>query len=243
MFLMIGTILNGAAILVGGTVGLTTTKQISQANQGLLKVLLGALTVYVGLSMTWSALGGGFLKILKQLLIVVLALSLGNMAGRLLRLQSLLNRLGQYAREKFTQAPNDPANRFSEGFLTCTVLFCVGPMAILGSIEDGLFGRYRTLAIKSVMDGLATMAFARAFGWGVLLSAIPVVAYQGSITMLAYALEPILRRPELLNSISATGGLLVFCVALIIFELKKIALADYLPSLVFAPILARFLGW
>jgi uncharacterized protein len=234
---MIGTILNAAAILTGGMVGLTTTRQISPANQGLIKIGLGALTVWAGLSMTWSGLNGGILNILKQLVIVVLALSLGRITGRLLRLQQGLNRLGQYAKEKFSNTAKTDANRLSEGFLTCTVLFCVGPMAILGSLEDGLFGKYKTLAIKSAMDGLATMAFAKTFGWGVLLSVIPVVAYQGSLTLLANALGPLLRHPDLLNSLSATGGLLVFCISLIILDLKKIELADYLPSLAFAPLI------
>jgi len=105
------------------------------------------------------------------------------------------------------------------------------------NIVTGLLGNYRTLALKSVMDGLATVAFAKVFGWGVLLSVIPVVAYQGTITLLAKLLEPYLRNPALLDSINATGGMLVFCIALIILELKKIELADYLPSLAFAPLI------
>jgi uncharacterized membrane protein YqgA involved in biofilm formation len=234
---MIGTILNAAAILTGGIIGLTTTKQISPANQGLIKIALGALTVWAGLSMTWSGLNGGFLNALKQLVIVVLALSLGRITGRLLHLQHGLNRLGRYAKEKFSNADKTDPNRLSEGFLTCTVLFCVGPMAILGSLEDGLFGKYKTLAIKSAMDGLATMAFAKTFGWSVVLAVIPVVAYQGSLTLLAHSLEPLMRSPDLLNSVSATGGLLVFCIALIILDIKKIELADYLPSLAFAPLI------
>jgi uncharacterized membrane protein YqgA involved in biofilm formation len=224
-------------VLAGGTVGLATTKQLSAAHQGLLKIALGAFTVYVGVSMTWSGLGGSFLKIAKQLVIVTLALSLGRITGRLLRLQSSLNRLGQYAKEKFAQVPQESNNRLSEGFLTCTILFCVAPLAIFGSIEDGLLGNQRTLAIKSVMDGLATMAFARVFGWSVLLSAIPLVAYQGSITMLASWLETFLRQPELLNSVRLALGLLIFSVSLVILELKKVELADYVPSLVYAPLI------
>jgi len=234
---MTGTILNAAAILIGGVAGLTTTKQMTSANQGLLKGILGVLIVYVGLSMTWESLNGGFFHGVKQLVIVILALILGRIAGQTLRLQKSLNRLGQIAKQKFSNATPDSANRVSEGFITCTLLFCVGPMAILGSVQDGLLGNYRTLALKSVMDGLATAAFAKVFGWGVLLSVIPVVAYQGTITLLAKLLEPYLRNPALLDSINATGGMLVFCIALIILELKKIELADYLPSLAFAPLI------
>ena len=92
-------------------------------------------------------------------LIVILALTLGRITGRLLRLQKGLNRLGQYARERFAQKGSESAQRWSEGFVTCTILFCVGPMAILGALQDGLSGRWQTLGAKAIMDGLATMAF------------------------------------------------------------------------------------
>lgn len=234
---MTGTILNGAAILIGGVAGLTVSKQLSLPRQKALKVFLGAFTVYAGLSMTWSALNGPFFQICKQFIIVLLALMLGKLTGQLLRLQRALNHLGKYAKQRFSQTtPNSP-HRMSEGFITCTLLFCVGPMAILGSVQDGLTGNFKTLAIKSVMDGLATMAFVTTFGWGVILSVVPVVAYQGTITLAARSLSPFLQNQALLDSVNATGGFLVFCIALIILELKKIELADYLPSLVLAPLL------
>jgi uncharacterized membrane protein YqgA involved in biofilm formation len=234
---MTGTILNAAGILIGGILGLTLTKQLSPAAQFAIKGLLGVLTVYVGLKLTLTSLGGGLGLVMKQLTIVLLALIMGRVTGRLLHLQKLLNRLGQYAKQKFTGAtPNNP-QRFSEGFITCTLLFCVGPISILGAIQDGLEGRWQTLGIKALMDGLATMAFVTTFGWGAMLSVIPVVAYQGTLSLLAGSLAGFLRNQSLLDSVNATGGLLVFCIALIILELKKIELADYLPSLVFAPLL------
>jgi uncharacterized membrane protein YqgA involved in biofilm formation len=143
------------------------------------------------------------------------------------------------AKEKFAAAKAGPNSRTGEGFVTCAVLFCVGPMAILGALQDGLLGSIRTLAIKSALDGLATMAFSKVFGWGVLLAAVPVFTYQGTITLVANLVEPYFRAPGLLESISLTGGLLVFSISLIILELKKVALADYLPSLVLAPLLTR----
>ena len=234
---MTGTILNGAAILIGGVVGLTVSKQLSITHQKALKVFLGAFTVWVGLSTTWSALNGSFFQISKQFTIVVLALMLGKLAGRFLRLQQSLNHLGQYAKQRFARATPNSSHRVSEGFITCTLLFCVGPMAILGSVQDGLTGNFKTLAIKSMMDGLATMAFVTTFGWGVILSVVPVVAYQGTITLAAQSLSPVLQNQALLDSVNATGGMLVFCIALIILELKRIELADYLPSLVVAPVL------
>ncbi len=239
--LVIGTLINAGAILVGGIIGLTVTKDLSAARQVLLKNILGIFTVWVGLSMSWKSLNGGFGHILKQLLIVILALTVGRIVGQLLRIQKSLNRIGQLAKEKFAQA-GPSSHRIADGFVTCTLLFCVGPMAILGALQDGLYRDAHTLIIKACMDGLATIAFAKAFGWGVMLSAIPVLAYQGSITLLAQVLEPVLRTQALLDSLGATGGLLIFCVALVVLGLKKIDLADYLPSLVMAPLLTWWWG-
>ena len=232
-----GTILNAAGILLGGVIGLTVTRQLSPARQFALKGILGLLVIYVGLKTTLTSLGGGLWPITKQLLIVVLALTLGRLTGKLLRLQSLSNRLGQYAKQKIAAAGGADAHRFSEGFITCTLLFCVGPMAILGAVQDGLTGQWQTLGIKAVMDGLATMAFVATFGWGAMMAVVPVVVYQGTLTLGTRILEPFLQQHDLVNSLNATGGLLVFCIALVILELKKVELADYLPSLAFAPLL------
>ena len=239
---MFGTILNAAAIVVGGVVGLTTTRQLSQVNQTALKILLGVFTTYVGLSMVWQGLNGPFFQVLKQLGIVLLALILGNVTGKLLRFQKSLNRLGRFAKEKLSAARPDSPHQSNDGFVTCSVLFCVGPIAVLGALFDGLTGNFMVLAAKAVMDGLATMAFVTTFGWGAITSALPVVAYQGTITLLGQMLQPYLQTHGLLDSVNATGGFLVFCIALVILELKKIELADYLPSLAFAPLLASWTG-
>jgi uncharacterized membrane protein YqgA involved in biofilm formation len=236
---LFGTLLNAAGILLGGILGLALRRQFKPNTQILLKNLLGLLVIWVGLSTTWKSLGGGVLGVAKQMTIVVLALILGRLTGRLLHLQKGLNHLGEYAKERFSKASAGAPQKWSEGFITCTVLFCVGPMAILGSIQDGLDGKWQTLGIKAAMDGLATMAFVGSFGWSAILSVVPVVAYQGTLTLAAKLLAPQLQNPALLDSINATGGLLVFCIALIIFEIKRIELADYLPSLAWAP----FLTW
>src|SRR5437016_11726293 len=162
---MTGTILNAAAILLGGIVGLTASRQPSLAHQTALRILLGAFTVYAGLSATWQAVNGGFLHVLKQLTIVLLALMLGNLSGKLLRIQKALNHLGQYAKQKIARATPARSSRFSEGFITCSILFCVTPIAVLGSLQDGLNANFKTLAVKAVMDGLATMALVPTFGW------------------------------------------------------------------------------
>jgi uncharacterized membrane protein YqgA involved in biofilm formation len=110
-------------------------------------------------------------------------------------------------------------------------------MAIIGSLEDGLTGQFKVLAIKSAMDGLATLAFVKPFGIGPIFAAIPVLAYQGTITLGAKSLQPFLADQVLLDSVNATGGLLILCISVVLLELQKVPLADYLPALVVAPVL------
>jgi uncharacterized protein len=233
-----GTGLNVVGILAGGIVGLARRKALSPATESFFKVALGAFTVFYGLRLTCLSLDWAFPRILKQLLIAVLAMMLGKVTGRLLRLQRLSNRLGQAARERIAAATPENPHRLSDGFKTCAALFCAAPLAILGAIQDGVSEYFYPLALKAVMDGLATMGFVSVFGWGVMIAALPVLACQGTITLLsAQYLQPFLAAHGLVDSMNAVGGLLVFCVALVILGLKKIELADYLPSLAFGPLL------
>ncbi len=236
---MIGSILNVAGILTGGAVGLLRAQPLSPAKEAFFKVALGALTVFCGLRLTWLSLNGSFLQILKQLLIAVIALTIGRLTGRLVGLQKMSNRLGHSARKRLTAAtPGDP-HRVNQGFKTCAALFCAAPLGPLGAVQDGLSSYFYPLAVKAVVDGLATMSLVPLFGWGAMLAALPVLAVQGTITLVcSQMLEPFLRNHGLIDSVNATGGLLVFSVALVILDLKKIGLADYLPSLVTAPLIA-----
>lgn len=238
---MTGTLINTVAILVGGFLGLKASRQFSLQAQTHIKQVLAAFTIWVGLGMVWQGVGGSFGDVARQLGIAMLALVLGNLFGILLRLQDGLNRLGHYAKQRIARASPADDNRFSEGFVTCTLLFCVGPMAILGAVEDGTSGNFRILAIKSAMDGLAAMGFAATFGPGVLLAAVPVLAYQGTLTLLANALANHLQSDlALLNSIRVAGGLVVMCIAVVILGLRQVPLANYLPSLVVAPLLTQW---
>jgi uncharacterized protein len=239
---MIGTILNVAGILVGGVVGLTGRKSLSAANESFFKVTLAAVTVFCGLRLTWLSFSGSFSHVLKQFLILLLALTLGKLAGRLLQLQRMSNWLGGQARERIGKATPDDPHRFSEGFKTCTALFCAAPLGILGSVQEGLsLSRdFYPLGVKAVIDGLAAMGFVSLFGRGVLLSAVPVLAFQGTLTLVSERLlEPLLTAHDWLASVNAACGLLIFSVALVMLGLKRIELADYLPSLAVAP----FLTW
>lgn len=214
----------------------------SPRHQLFLKTVLGVVSIYTGFRLFWQSLGGSFPRVLLQITVALVALILGNLVGKALRLQKQSNRLGQYARDRFSQARTQGRAESGDGFVTCTILFCVGPMAILGALQEGLRQDPTILLIKAAMDGLAALAFVRVFGAGVMLSALPVLAYQGTLTLSARALRPLLENPAMLDGISAVGGLLVASTSLIILEVRKVPLADYLPALVFGPLLWRLLG-
>jgi uncharacterized membrane protein YqgA involved in biofilm formation len=235
---MIGTLLNVAGILVGGVIGLARRGPVSPARESFFRVVLGVFAVFYGLRLTWLSLNGSAGQITKEVIIAIVAMMLGRVTGRFLCLQTLSNHLGQVARTAIAEArPGDPA-RVGAGFKTAAALYCAAPLGILGSLQDGLTHYAYPLGVKALMDGLATMGFVPVFGWGVMLAALPVLAVQGTITLLsAHLLEPFLRAHSLLDSVNAVGGLLVFSVALVILGIKKLALTDYLPSLIFAPLI------
>ena len=239
--IMIGAVINSAGIVAGGVCALAIKRPIPERFQLAAKVLLGAATVLVGLQLTWRSLNGSIPQILKELCIVLLAMSLGKLAGRMLHLQEFSNSIGQYATRAL--AGKDTGKRFGDGFLLASALFCAGPMGILASVQEGLDGFSPLFLVKAGMDGLATMTFCATFGWGALASAIPVLAFQGLLIRGMQLLEPAFHnRPwPLIDSINATNGLLIFCVALIILEVKKVRVAEYLPSLILAPLLIRWL--
>lgn len=239
---MVGALINSAGIVLGGVLARVLKKPIAATKQARAQFFLGIFTVWFGLTLTWGSLNGSVGQRLKLLGIVMLALALGKLAGKLTRLQKLSNAAGQFATRKMAAAA---ANRlpFHDGFHVATALFCAAPLGILGSVAEGLNGFSKVFYVKAVMDGMATMAFSATFGWGVVMSAIPVLAWQGLIIRGVGLLEPVLRNHSkpLLDSINATDGLLIFSVALIILQLKKVAVAEYFPSLVIAPLLTWWL--
>jgi uncharacterized membrane protein YqgA involved in biofilm formation len=242
---MFGPILNVAGIIVGGILGLLKPKPISESSQGFIKAALGLATVVCGLRLTWTSLNGTLAQVLKQLGIVLVALILGKLTGQVLHLQKASNRLGKFARDQMAAVKPGSPNLFTDGFYICTALFCAAPLGLLGAVCGGLTihegspGFFYPLAIKAAMDGLAVMSFVSIFGWGVLLSAVPVLLLQGTVCLLCLRfLQPLLQPHHLIDPVNATIGLLIFCVALLIFEIKKVEVTDYLPSLVLAPLLA-----
>jgi uncharacterized membrane protein YqgA involved in biofilm formation len=169
---VVGTVANVIGIVAGGAAGLSRPKGLAPRTEASLKVLLGAATVFAGLQLTWMSLGGGIGRVLIQLVVAVVALMLGRLTGRLLRLQTLSNSLGQSARELIGGVQPGKTN-VGAGFKACAILFCAAPLSTLGSVQDGLSSYFLPLLIKAVVDGPAAMAFVKMFGWGVLIASAP----------------------------------------------------------------------
>ncbi len=231
---MTGTVINVIAILAGGAAGLLFGTRLSGKLKETVIAGMGLFTAAVGLQM--------FLKT-ENPLIVLGALIVGAILGEWWNIENVLQRLGEWLEERFARGDEGEASRFVRGFMTASLLYCIGPMAILGSISDGLSGDYRTLAIKSVLDGFASIAFASSLGIGVLFSAIPTLIYQGGISLLAAQLNHVITA-QMMGELTATGGLLLVGIGVSsLLELKKIRVGNFLPALVIAPLIVYGLNW
>ena len=242
MTIAIGAFLNALGILLGGLFGLVRRQPLSAGAQFLLKNALGAATVLFGLRLVWLSIHGTLPVCLKQLLIAVLGIVLGNVVGKVLRLQLISNRLGRHATGLLSSAETPSPRRIANGFNACTILFWAAPLGLLGVVADGLSGYFWLLAIKGVMDGLAMTSFVKMFRWPVALTAVPVFAFLGVLTLACqlYA-RPFLELHQLLDSVDAATGLSACAVALVIFEVRRVELTNFLPSLVVAPLLTWLL--
>ena len=228
---MIGTLINVVAILVGGSLGLLFGGRLSERLKTTVIAGLGLFTAVTGIKMFFET---------KNSLIVLGALLVGMLLGEWWRIEDGLQALGEFFERKFNRGGD--SNRFVRGFLTASMLFCIGPIAILGSIQDGLTGDYKLLAIKSVLDGFAALAFASSLGVGVLFSSIMILLYQGSISLLAAQLNSIVT-PAMTAEMTATGGVLLLGIAISsLLELKKIRVGNFLPALVIAPLIVAILA-
>ena len=230
---MIGTLINVAAVLIGGSLGLLFGARLPERLKQTVVAGLGVFTAVTGIKM--------FLET-KNSLIVLGSLLVGVLLGEWWKIEDGLQALGGFFERKFNRGGEDP-NRFVRGFLAASLLFCVGPMAILGSIQDGLTGNFATLAIKSVLDGFASLAFASSLGVGVLFSVIVILVYQGGISLLAAQLNAIVS-PAMMTEMTATGGVILLGIAISsLLELKRIRVGNFLPALFIAPLIVAILVW
>ncbi|GAB4484883.1 MAG: DUF554 domain-containing protein [Anaerolineales bacterium] len=230
---MTGTIINVIAILVGGVAGMLFGARLSGRLKETVIAGMGLFTTAVGLQM--------FLKT-ENALIVLGAIIVGAILGEWWGIENDLQRMGAWLEKRFAGGSEVESSRFVRGFMTASLLYLIGPMAILGSISDGLTGDYSTLAIKSVLDGFASLAFASSLGIGVLFSAIPTLVYQGGISLLAAQLNDLVT-PQMMGELTATGGVLLMGVGVgTLLELKKIRVGNFLPALAIAPLIVYVLG-
>jgi uncharacterized membrane protein YqgA involved in biofilm formation len=230
---MTGTFLNIATVLIGGVIGLIFGARIPEKLKATVIAGMGLFTAAMGLQM--------FLKT-ENPLIVLGALLIGTLLGEWWRIEDGLQNLGKVLEQRFSKADDDGSNKFVRGFLTASLLFCVGPMTILGSIQDGLTGDYNLLAVKSVLDGFASIAFASTLGAGVMFSTIIILVYQGGISLLAAQLNAIVTA-SMMNELTATGGVILLGLAISsLLEIKKIRVGNMLPGLLVAPVIVWVLG-
>lgn len=226
---MTGTIINVITVLVGGSIGLLFGARIPERFKNTVIAGMGLFTAAMGLQM--------FLKT-ENPLIVLGALLIGVLLGEWWKIEDGLQALGQRLEARFApQAETDSGSKFVRGFMVASLLFCVGPMTILGSIQDGLTGDYNLLAVKSTLDGFASVAFASTLGVGVLFSSIVVLVYQGGISLLAGQLSAIVTAP-MMNEMTAAGGVILVGLAISnLLEIKKIRVGNFLPALAVAPLI------
>ncbi|MGD0752182.1 MAG: DUF554 domain-containing protein [Anaerolineales bacterium] len=224
---MIGTFINVAAILIGGSLGLIFGGRLTERLKSTVIAGMGLFTAVTGIMM--------FLET-QNSLIVLGSLVIGALLGEWLKIEDGLQRLGEIFEMRFSRSDSG-SGRFVNGFMTASLLFCIGPMAILGSIQAGLKGDISLLVIKSVLDGFTAMAFASTLGVGVLFSAAMILIYQGSITLLAAQLNSIVSK-SMMAELTATGGVLLLGIAISsLLEIKKIRVGNFLPALVLAPLI------
>ncbi|WP_215815097.1 DUF554 domain-containing protein [Pimelobacter sp. 30-1] len=235
-----GTAVNAAAVLLGAALGRLAGDRLPQRTRDLVTDGLGLVTLLIAGTSAMAVLDPDLSAAVGDsapLLIVLGAVLLGGILGSLLRLEQRVEGLGAWLQGRLAgETGSAERQRFVEGFVISSLIFCTGPLTILGSLNDGLGKGADELYLKSALDGFAAIAFAAAFGWGVAASVLTLVAVQGSLTLAGLALGDVLPEAEL-AALTATGGLLLVGVALRLLALKPVAVADLLPALAVAPLL------
>ena len=240
MFVGLGTLINIIAILIGSTIGIGAGSRLTKRSLSLITDILGLITLLGAASALiplWSSTFIDSLPKGSSLLVVLGAMLLGGLIGSAFSLENRLDKFGETLRQKFKASSDGP---FIEGFVSASLLFVIGPLAILGSVSDGMSEGLDQLILKSSLDFFAAMAFASSLGWGVAASAIPVGIYQGVWTLIGLFLGSVLQ-PYQIDAMTICGGLMLVGIGLRLLDIKKIAVANLLPALIIAPAIATLL--
>jgi uncharacterized membrane protein YqgA involved in biofilm formation len=225
---MTGTILNVITVLIGGSLGTVLGQRLPEKTRQTVMHGLGLVTLAVGLRMTLDT---------ANILIVMGSVLLGGIVGEWWQLEERLQAAGDALQARVKVGTG---GTLAQGFVTASLIFCVGPMTILGSIQDGLIGDYSLLAIKSLLDGFAALALASSLGIGVVFSAVTVFVFQGGLSLLA-RLAQVGMTEAMIAEMTATGGLLIVGIGLVLLDIKRIRLASYLPGIFIAPLIVAIL--
>jgi len=229
---VIGTFINVGAVLAGTVIGTVLGSRLPDRVRETVMHALGLVTFMVAVSQGLAAFRPPLTDLSRGAVLVVLgSVLVGGVIGELLGIERGLDRAGNALKARFGRGQA----RFTEGFVVASLVFCVGPLTILGSIQDGLRGDFQLLAIKSLLDGFAALAFASALGWGVGFSALTVLIYQGTLTLAASAVADVFTEP-MIAAMSAVGGVLILGIALRLLDLREVRVANLLPALVIAPV-------
>lgn len=242
MFRGFGTVLNVVTVLLGSGVGVLLghrlgrhTRDVVTDALGLVTLLVAALSAFAVTDATLAATVGSSAPVL----IVLGALLMGGIVGSLLRIEERLQGFGGWLQSRLSQrSGSTERQRFIDGFLSASLLFCVGPLTILGSLSDGLGNGAEQLILKATLDGFAAIALASSLGWGVAASALAVAVVQGSLTVLGALIGEVLPQAHL-AALTATGGLLLVGVAMRLLQIKTVPVGDLLPALIVAPLLTQ----
>lgn len=230
----LGTIINTVAVVAGGVIGVTLKRGIPKQCSDVLMQGCGVATIFIGAGgvlQKMLVINNGSLET-QGTMLLILSLVIGGLIGSLIDIENRLERLGDYLKKKFG---TDGDNHFVEGFVTCTLVICIGAMAIIGAIEDGLNGNYSVLTAKAVLDFVIVIVFSSTLGKGVIFSALPLFIYQGAITCIAAVFGDFMST-ALIDNISFVGSALIFCVGVNICMSKKFAVGNLLPAL-FIPVI------
>ncbi|MFZ4724660.1 MAG: DUF554 domain-containing protein [Paludibacter sp.] len=220
---MIGTIVNAAAVIVGGIIGLVFKKNMPERVKSIYFQAIGLFTIAIGISMVYT---------MEHILIVVSSLAIGSLLGEWWNLETGAERLSEFLKKKFRIG----SEKFSEGLITAFLLYCIGSMTILGAIQEGTGGSSDLLFTKSLMDGFSSILLASAFGVGVIVSAIPLIIFQGGITLLAMYASSFFT-PDIILGLTSVGGILLIGLGINILEIKKLRIMNMLPSLIVVALL------
>ncbi|MHB9033751.1 MAG: DUF554 domain-containing protein [Anaerolineae bacterium] len=230
---MIGTLINIGTVLVGGTVGTLLGSRLPERIRTTVMHGLGLVTLILGISLALKT---------NEILIVMGSILIGAVLGEWWKIDVGLEKLSEWLRSQLAKhAPNESLGHFTEGFITASLVFCIGPMTLLGSIQDGLTGDFSLLAIKELLDGFAALVFASSLGIGVLFSILVILVYQGGVTLLAGSVQQVLST-AMINEMTATGGIMIIAIGLLLLEIKKIRVANMLPAVIIAPLIVAILS-